>query len=82
MSNIEFDTQQKSLLVRKLQSYFEKELEVELGQFDGEFLLDFISNEIGAYYYNQGLSDARSLLEQKIDLLTEGFYELEKVTNL
>lgn len=81
MSNIEFDNQQKFILIEKLQSYFSKELDYELGQFDSEFLLDFISQELGAYYYNQGLADAQSLLEQKIDTLTEGFYELEKVTN-
>ena len=80
MSNIEFDNQQKSVLMEKLQDYFSKELDFELGQFDSEFLLDFISQEIGAYYYNQGLADAQSLLAQKIDMLTEGFYELEKVT--
>ncbi len=80
MSSIEFDNPQKNALVEKLQNYFSKELDYELGQFDSEFLLDFISQEIGAYYYNQGLADAQSLLAQKIDMLTEGFYELEKVT--
>lgn len=80
MSSIKFDTQKKTLLIRKLQAYFMKELDFELGQFDSEFLLDFISEELGAYYYNQGLSDAQNLLQQKIEIITEGFYELEKVT--
>lgn len=80
MSSIKFDTQKKTLLIQKLQAYFMKELDFELGQFDSEFLLDFISEEIGAYYYNQGLSDAQNLLQQKIEIITEGFYELEKVT--
>jgi uncharacterized protein (DUF2164 family) len=81
MSSIKFDTQKKTLLIQKLQAYFMKELDFELGQFDSEFLLDFISEELGAYYYNQGLSDAQNLLQQKIEIITEGFYELEKVTN-
>ncbi|MEP1740217.1 MAG: DUF2164 domain-containing protein [Kangiellaceae bacterium] len=80
MSSIKFDTQKKTLLIQKLQAYFMKELDFELGQFDSEFLLDFISEELGAYYYNQGLSDAQNLLQQKIEIITEGFYELEKVT--
>lgn len=80
MSSIKFDTQKKTLLIQKLQAYFMKELDFELGQFDSEFLLDFISEELGAYYYNQGLSDAQNLLQHKIEIITEGFYELEKVT--
>jgi uncharacterized protein (DUF2164 family) len=80
MSSIKFDTQKKTLLIQKLQAYFMKEFDFELGQFDSEFLLDFISEELGAYYYNQGLSDAQNLLQQKIEIITEGFYELEKVT--
>ncbi len=81
MNGIQFDKKQTEALVEKLRDYFEQELNQELGQFDAEFLLDFISKEFGAHYYNQGLNDARALLEQKIDMLTEGFYELEQMTS-
>jgi uncharacterized protein (DUF2164 family) len=81
MSSIQFDKQQKEILISKLQNYMQTEFEFELGQFDGEFLLDFISEHIGAFYYNQGLADAQQLLESKLDTLTEGFYELEKLTD-
>jgi len=81
MAKIEFNKEEKETLVKKIQLYFEQELEQEIGQFDSEFLLDFISEEIGGYYYNRGLYDAQAYLEKKIENITEGFYELEKTTN-
>jgi len=43
-------------------------------------MLDFISEEIGPYYYNRGLYDAQSILESKLENITEAIYEIEKVT--
>ncbi|MDC0011245.1 DUF2164 domain-containing protein, partial [Porticoccaceae bacterium] len=48
---------------------------------DAEFLLDFFSEEVGAYYYNRGLSDAKLILEQKLESITDAFYEIEKPTD-
>ena len=56
----------------------EQELDIELGQFDAEFLLDFVSKEMGATFYNQGIYDAQALLQSKIETLSDAFYELEK----
>ena len=78
MSKIEFSAQQKQLITTKLQKYMENELEVELGQFDAEFLMDFISKEMGSLYYNQGLYDAQAVLVQRMDSFTDAIYELEK----
>ncbi len=80
MSDIEFTSEEKEILVHKIQSYFQKELSEEIGQFDAEFLLDFFSKEIGAYHYNHGLKDARTLMEENAQMLTQTFYEMEKVT--
>lgn len=81
MANIEFTQQQKILLVSEIQKYFDKELNQEIGDFDAEFLLDFFSEKVGGYYYNQGLNDARALLDEKLETITESFYELEKVND-
>lgn len=79
MSKIEFTTKEKESMVEKLQSYFERELEQELGQFDAEFLLDFFSSEMGAYYYNRGLHDARAIFESRIETIDDDIYAIEKV---
>lgn len=78
MAEIEFPAQQKQQLVQKLQKYMSDELEVELGQFDADFLLDFISKEMGKHYYNQGLYDAQTVLADRMDSLVEVIYQLEK----
>ncbi len=78
MSKITFSQEEKAAMVEKLQRYFEREIEQPLGQFDAEFLLDFFSEEIGAYYYNRGLHDARAIFEQRVSAIDEDIYAIEK----
>ena len=82
MSTIEFSKAQKDALVLKLQRYFEGELDQELGQFDADFLLDFIAKEMGASYYNQGLYDAQAILNDKVADISDAIYEIEKPTDI
>ena len=80
MSELKFSKEEKEIIRNKIQLYFREELNQEIGQFDAEFLLDFFSTEVGAYYYNRGLYDAQAILEKKMDTITEAIYELEKPT--
>lgn len=80
MAEISFKTHEKEELVQKLKNYFYSELEFEIGQFDCEFLLDFISKEMGAYYYNQGLSDAQVIISNKLEDIQHAIFEIEKPT--
>lgn len=77
MSAITFTNTEKTRLIDKLQRYFERELDQELGQFDADFLLDFFTDELGAVYYNRGLYDAQALMSAKIELISEQIVELE-----
>jgi len=77
---IEFTKQEKVILVTKLQKYMSNELDAELGQFDAEFLLDFISQEMGNYFYNRGLYDAKLFLENKMHDISEALLDIEKST--
>ena len=80
MSEIEFSKEEKDILAKKIQLYFSEELDHEIGQFDAQFLLDFISEEIGPYFYNRGLYDAQSILEKRMESITEAIYDIEKIT--
>ncbi len=80
MEKVEFTSEEKSQIVRKVQMYFEEELEQQLGSFDAEFLIDFFAEEVGAYFYNRGLYDAQALFAQKVDELSDSIYELERPT--
>jgi uncharacterized protein (DUF2164 family) len=81
MAKIEFNDTEKAAIVGKIKRYFRDELDQEIAQFDAEFLLDFFSEEIGAYHYNRGLTDARTILEEKLETITDAFYEIEKPTD-
>ena len=80
MSVIEFSKEEKEIITKKIKLYFQEELGQEIGQFDAQFLLDFFSEEIGAYFYNRGLYDAQSMLEERLESFSEALYELEKIT--
>jgi len=82
MPDIKFSKDEKELIIRKIQLYFSEELEQNIGQFDAEFLLDFFTEEVGAYYYNRGLYDAQTILESKLEDIAGTIYELEKPTDI
>lgn len=82
MPEIKFSKDEKELIIKKIQLYFREELEQKIGQFDAEFLLDFFTQEVGAYYYNRGLYDAQTVLESKLDDIAEAIYGLEKHTDI
>ena len=81
METIKFSKEEKASIVQKVQMYFLEELDQDIGQFDAEFLLDFFSQEVGAYYYNRGLFDAQTVLSRKLDDISEALYEIEMPTN-
>ena len=72
---IKFTKEEQEILTRKIQLYFNDELEQEIGQFPAQFLLDFFNEEIGPYFYNRGLMDAQEAVEAR---LSEAIYEFEQ----
>ena len=81
MVKIEFNEHEKASIVAKIKLYFSEELDQDIAQFDAEFLLDFFNEEVGAYHYNRGLTDAKAILEENLETTTDAFYEIEKPTN-
>ena len=77
-SPITFSKEEKALIVPKIKMYLKDELDQDIGNFDAEFLLDFFSEEVGAYFYNRGLRDALDTLDSGVDELKESIYVLEK----
>lgn len=80
MAVIEFSKEETAIIVSKIQTYFKEALHQDIGSFDAQFLLDFFSEELGAYFYNRGLYDAQTILDKRLDTISEAIYELEKVT--
>lgn len=82
MTPLTLNKEQKNHLSEKLKDYLLDELNVEIGEFDADFLLDFIGENVGVYYYNKGLQDAQTVLMRQFDQLTDAIAEIEQVTEL
>lgn len=80
MPDIKFTADEKAVIVRKIQLYFSEELKQQIGRFDAEFLLDFLAQEVGAYFYNRGLYDAQAVLSEKMDDIQDVIFQLEQPT--
>lgn len=80
MSDIKFTNDEKTLIVAKIQKYFRAQLDQEIGAFDAEFLLDFFGSEVGSFFYNRGLADARDAIEAQVENVYDALYALERPT--
>lgn len=79
MSDIKFTATEQEKIIAKIQTYFESELDQEIGQFDAGFLLSFFAEQIGGHFYNKGLEDAREILNAKVATIDDELYAIEKV---
>ena len=75
MSKIEFSKAERDDLIHKLGLYLDRELDCEASDMQVGFLLDFISEKMGPRYYNQGVRDAQTLFQRKLE---DVVYEIEK----
>jgi uncharacterized protein (DUF2164 family) len=80
MTPITFSKQEREAITQKIHRYFDEELKQEIGRFDAEFLLDFFTKEIGVYFYNQGLYDAQTVVNARVEELNDAILMLEKPT--
>ncbi|NVD07924.1 DUF2164 domain-containing protein [Vibrio sp. JPW-9-11-11] len=81
MSKIEFTSQQKQAMSSALQRYMEDELDIEIGQFDADFMFDFIVSKFGPAFYNQGLTDAQTVVLRKMADISDEIYEIEQISD-
>jgi uncharacterized protein (DUF2164 family) len=80
LSTIELNRTDKETIRKRLQQYFEDELNQEIGQFDAEFLIDFFTEEVGPFFYNQGLYDAQQIIDERVEMIKEAIYDIEQPT--
>lgn len=78
MSGVEFRNEEKTVITQKLRRYLTAEIVANIGRFDVEFLLDFISEELGFYFCNRGLYDAQTLLNARFEDMADAIVALEK----
>jgi uncharacterized protein (DUF2164 family) len=75
---IAFSKEERAEIVGRIQRYFVDELDSEIGAIPAELLLQFFTEKIGPFYYNQGLADAQALFARTIDTINDEIYGLEQ----
>ena len=74
---IKLDDEQQQRIVDALQTFFDRDLDQSVSEFQAKQILDFFVKEIGAPVYNQAIRDARKFMQEKLDDLEGEFYEPE-----
>ncbi|EMA7643375.1 TPA: DUF2164 domain-containing protein [Vibrio parahaemolyticus] len=79
---IKLERAQKETLASAIQDYMQDELSIEIGQFDSEFLIDFITDKLGAVYYNKGVEEAKAVIERRMLEMSDELYEIEQEVSI
>ncbi len=72
------DKNERADAIARLQDYFSKERDEELGELAASLLLDFIEAELGPHFHNQGVRAAKARLAQVWEGLDEALDLLER----
>jgi uncharacterized protein (DUF2164 family) len=68
---IKIPKETREAMISSIKNYFLKEREEEIGNLAAGLMLEFISEEIGPVFYNQGVTDSYTYMEEMIgDLLS------------
>jgi len=78
MKKIAFEKAERAAIVGKIQRYFVDEMDGEIGSIPAEQLLNFFTETIGPFYYNQGLNDAQAVFLRTMDNVGDEIYALEQ----
>lgn len=78
VSRIELEKQARETTARLLLRHLKDEHDIDLAPFDGVALIDFLSETLGPYFYNQGVNDAQLVVRKRADDVVDALYELEK----
>jgi uncharacterized protein (DUF2164 family) len=70
-NKIKLTKEKRSDMIEALKAYYLKEKEEKLGDLAAGLLLDFITEDMGPEYYNQGVLDSCKFMQDKAeDLLS------------
>lgn len=77
MEKLELNLEEREHLARLVQQHLDAELDVELGRFEAEALVELLIKDLGAVFYNKGLLDAQAVFSKSLDQVQEEIYALE-----
>ncbi|GAA0773150.1 DUF2164 domain-containing protein [Roseibium denhamense] len=78
MTDFKLDPETRTKLSNEIRRYLDEELEIGIGNMDADMLIEFISEHLGAHFYNLGLKDAQALIARRADDIADELYAMEK----
>jgi uncharacterized protein (DUF2164 family) len=75
---IQFTKQQKDNMIAEIQRFFYEERNEEIGVIAAENAYEFFKDQLGPHFYNEAIKDARLVIEQKMNMMEEDLFSLEK----
>ena len=82
MNVVKIPKEDREQLIQGIQGYFMDERGEEIGELAAGFMLDFFLKETGPYLYNQGVMDAKKLLQEKVLNMEEDLDALQRPIKL
>lgn len=70
--------EKKRNMIKEIQEFFLKERGEEIGELAAEICYEFIKDRLGPVFYNEGIRDAREMARERMQMLEEELYSLEK----
>ncbi|MCF6411205.1 DUF2164 domain-containing protein [Pseudalkalibacillus salsuginis] len=82
MMGLKIPKEERDQLVKNIQGYFIDERGEEIGDLAAGLMLDFILKDVGPYLYNQGVRDAKKLVQEKMFNVEEDMDALQRPIEL
>lgn len=78
MHKIELTKDLKIQAINEIKKYFSTERDENIGDLSAELFLDFITEKMAPFFYNQGIRDAHQYMNERL----EDLFGLEKSSNI
>jgi uncharacterized protein (DUF2164 family) len=65
-------------MIAEIQRFFYEERNEEVGVIAAENAFEFFKDQLGPHFYNEAIKDARLVIEQKMNMMEEDLFSLEK----
>ncbi|MDH7805193.1 uncharacterized protein (DUF2164 family) [Rhizobium sp. AN67] len=72
------EKQERAVLAARVREYLARETETEIGLLQAEIFVDFLAEEVGYVFYNQGLKDAHAAILRRLEDAAGDIDVLEK----
>jgi uncharacterized protein (DUF2164 family) len=75
---IKLSKEQQETMISDIQTFFSHEREEEISEFAAERVLDFVKESLAPHFYNAGVQDAKTVVEQQYTSLEDEILTLER----